>query len=157
MNLEERMKMIDNKLVADEIKRKKEKEEEERRTKECKDKIHSLRNRISDLLEFAWYAENNGISLSNSGWGGHEGYDTGMFFSNSWSHVVGIMDESHLGIRKGGAFGYIDFYTNGDEIYGYDTKNKRVVDPLLYDMEVFIRYFDELESNLYQYVENKCK
>lgn len=157
MDIKERMEMIDNKVKADKIKKEKEELRIKQRIKECKEIIYSLRDRIANLLEFAWYAIDNGISLSNSGFGGYEGYDTGMFFSNGWSHIVGIKDRDYLGISKGGAYGYIDFYTNGEDIYGYNCRENKKVDPLLDDMERFIEQFDKLESHLYQYVEDKCK
>lgn len=157
MTIDERMKMIDNKVKADKIKKETEEAENRRKIEECKNKINALQERISNLLEFAWYAEDNGISLANKGYGGHEGYDTGMFFSNGWSHLVGIMNRDYLGISKGGAYGYINFYTDGEEIYGYDCNKKERVEPLLKDMERFIREFDNLESGLYKYVESKCK
>ena len=157
MTVEERKKMIDNKLANDKRKEIEERERELAEAKKCKEEINKLSERISDLLEFAWYAIDNGISLSHSGWGGHEGYDTGMFMSNGWSHLVGIMDREHLGIRKGGACGHINFVTNGKDIYGYDTQNKEIVEPLTRDMQIFLEDFDELESSLYKYVENKCK
>ena len=156
MDIKERIKMIDNKIKNDAVKKKTEEARIKQRVEECKNTIYSLQNRIADLLEFAWYAIDNGINLNKKGWGGHEGYDTGMFFSNGWSHIVGIKDRKHLGITKGGACGYIDFYTDGVEIYGFDTHAKMKVEPLLYDMEYFIRRFDELESSLYQYVEKQC-
>ena len=157
MTVEERKKMIDNKLADDKRKEIEAREKELTEIKKCKEEISKLTERISDLLEFAWYAIDNGISLSQSGWGGHEGYDTGMFISNGWSHVVGIKNRDYLGITKGGACGYIDFYTNGKDTYGYDTYNKKMVEPLLHDMKRFLKNFNELESSLYAYVENKCK
>lgn len=157
MTINERMAMIDKKINDDKRKEIEVKERELAEIKRCKEEINKLSNRISDLLEFAWYAMDNGIKLNNSGWGGHEGYDTGMFISNDWSHLVGIKNREYLGISKGGAFGYIDFYTNGKDTYGYDTYNKKIVEPLLSDMEEFLSEFDELERTLYEYVEKQCK
>jgi hypothetical protein len=157
MTINERMAMIDRKLNDDKRKEIETKEHELVEIKRCKEEINKLSNRISDLLRFAWYAIDNGIKLNNSGYGGHEGYDTGMFISNGWSHLVGIKNREYLGISKGGAFGYIDFYTNGEDTYGYDICHKKRVEPLLNDMKLFLRRFDELESMLYEYVEKQCK
>ena len=157
MTLEERIAMVDAKIENDEKKRIAKDERYKREYEECLTKIKELTPRISDLLKFAWYAIDNGISLSTSGWGGNEGYDTGVLISNSWSHVVGIKNRDYLGITKGGAYGYIDFYTNGNETYGYDTEKGIKVSALLDDMKRFLNKFGELEESLYKYVEKKCE
>lgn len=157
MTVQDRMKMIDKKIENDNARELTEKLKKERETNECMEKIKALKDRIKDLLEVAWYAIDNGIKLDNHGFGGHEGYDTGLFFSNGWSHIVGIKDRQFLGITKGGACGNIDFYTDGQQVFGYDTKTKTTVDPLLNDMKYFLNRFDELETSLYKYIEDKCK
>lgn len=157
MTVEERMKAIDNKIEADRRKEIEKKEKLLKETREAKDAIHDLKDRISDVLNLAYYAIDRGISLQGKqSWGGHEGYDTGLFFSNGWSHLVGIKNREYLGITKGGACGHIDFYTNGDEIFGYDTRQKVRVDPLLGDMERFIKGFDKFESALFEFIDKQC-
>lgn len=156
MTLEERMAMIDTKLDNDEKKRIEEKEKEARESAEYRAKIQELESRISDLLKFAWYAIDNGISLSGSQFETRHSYEKGFFFSNGWSHLVGIKNRDYLGITKGGACGCIDFYTNGHDTYGYNTSQKEIVPPLLSDMKRFLDRFDELEESLYGYVERKC-
>ena len=159
MTAQDRMKMIDKKIENDNARELTEKLKKERETNECMEKIKALKDRIKDLLEVAWYAIDNGIRLDGGGHfsGGHEGYDTGLFFSNGWSHIVGIKNRQFLGITKGGACGNVDFYTDGIQIFGYDTIAKTSVDPLLNDMKYFLSRFDELETSLYKYIEDKCK
>ena len=158
MTTKERMAMIDKRE-----KNLEQKTEEEKRSKEleiaiAKTAINHLKPRIKAILEVANYAMSHGINLhGKETWGCIEGYHTGLFFSNGWSHLVGIMDSQHLGIRAGGAFGSIDFYTDGENTYGFDTYYNQVVSPKLEDMDRFLKEFDTFEAKLYEFIDNECK
>lgn len=162
MTTDELMMMIDKKVEDNfqkELAAKKKREDE---TKELKQKIHDLQPRIAKVILLGNYAEGNGIKLNNSGGCCREGYDTGYFYTNSWSHLVGfVKDESgeivKMGIAKGGACGDINFYTDGTDIYGYDTRTKTEVEPLFYDMKRFVEAFDDFETALFEYIEKRCK
>lgn len=156
MTVEERMKMIDQKIKRDEDEEMAKLEKYEVEYEEYIQKIKSLQGRIKDILKLANYAMDNGISLKY-----HDvlygNYSNGDFFSNFWSHRLGLKDDRHLGYTKGGACGNIDFYTNGDDIYGYDADEKKQVSPLLNDMKKFIKDFDKFEQAFYEYIDKQCK
>ena len=155
MDKNEMIKLIDNKVKSDKEKKEQKERQNEDMFNEYTIIINSLADRISKLLDVAWYAIDNGIKIRESS-GTTDSYERGVFFSNSWSHLVGIKDRKHLGITKGGACGNIDFYTDGKEIYGYDTSSKTKVKPLLNDMIRFVNRFDEFESMLYTHIEKEC-
>lgn len=156
MTVEERMKMIDQKVKKDEEEEFAKLQKYESEYEECIQKIKALRERITDLLKVANYAMDNGISLK---YGDvlYGNYDNGDFFSNFWSHRLGLMDNTHLGYRAGGACGDIDFYTNGDDIYGYHTTKKERVSPKMHHMKNFINCFDEFEKKFYEYIDKQCR
>lgn len=156
MTVEERMRMIDQKVKKDEEEEFVKLQKYESEYEECIRKIKALRERITDLLKVANYAMDNGISLKYRDVL-HGDYDNGDFFSNFWSHRLGLKDNEHLGYTKGGACGNIDFYTNGDDIYGYDTKKRERVSPLFDDMKRFINGFDKFEQKFYEYIDKQCK
>lgn len=165
MTTDELMAMIDRKVESDNEKKIAEQKRIERETEEYKQKIRDLRPRIVNAIKVGNYALSNGIDLMKSGFGGHEGYDTGLFFSNGWSHVVGFLncgtyDAPHtneMGIIKGGACGCIDFHTDGNDIYGYDTSRKMCVEPLLSDMKTFVNRFNDFENAFFEYIKKICK
>ena len=156
MTLAERKRMIDNKVVND---KKKAIVEEKRANDEFQKYLKAIQDltpRINELIELAWYAMDNGVELNKRGYCGGENYAMGCFVSNHWSHLVGIMNRDYLGIANGGACGYIDFYTNGTETYGFNTNSQTRVEPRLSDMKRFLNEFDELEKCLCEYIDKKC-
>lgn len=155
MTVEERMRMIDAKKKRDEEKELAELEKYEMEYEDCIKKIQGLRNRIADILKLANYAMDNEISLKYHD-ALHGNYDNGDFFSNYWSHRLGLKDKEHLGYTMGGACGNIDFYTDGIDTYGYDTSNKKRVSPKMEHMKSFLRGFDEFEKKFYEYIDKKC-
>lgn len=124
--------------------------------------IKALRPRIADLIELGNYAKDNGIKLEGHSWGGHEGYDTHQFCTNSWSHLVGFVLDKEitcLGIDNGGACGPIDFRTDGVDVWGENNKVScptRMI-PCLEDIEYFLRKFDEFEESFINYIKEQCK
>ena len=161
MTLAERMAMIDNKVEKEVAKAERERIERENKIAACIYSIKALKPRIDDLITLANYAKAKGIKFNISGWGGHEGYDTGMFYTNCWSHLVGFVDEKpqirHIGIYAGGACGSINFLTDGNDVIGYDTRTKTIVEPVLSHMEAFLKRFDIFESEFYAYIEKRCQ
>ncbi len=165
MITDELMAMIDRKVKSDKEEKIAEQKRIKRETEQCKQKIRILRPRIVDAIKVGNYALSNGINLMKSRFGGHEGYDTGLFFSNGWSHIVGFLNCSthnsphicEMGIIKGGACGCVDFHTDGDCIYGYSTDKEIRVEPLLNDMKRFIDRFDDFEKALFEYIKIICK
>lgn len=147
-------------------KREEEKEAKEkellRQSEECKIQIRALRSRIAELINVGNACLVNGIALTGSAWGGHEGYDTHQFITNCWSHLVGFVQSGksaifELGINAGGACGLYDFRTNGIEIYDIHEKTKEKVEPSLYHMKRFLERFDTFENEFYRYVDGLTK
>lgn len=160
MNINEMMSMIDKKVGNDKDKAKQKEIETKNRFDTALAKIKELKPRIDDLIKLANYAKDNGIDFNKRGWGGHEGYDTGMFYTNSWSHLVGFVNRNPitlLGIDAGGACGDVDFRTNGEDTFGLNRNTMVIVEPSLYHMENFIKKFDEFEREFYAYIEKVCK
>ena len=155
MTVEERMRMIDKKVKRDEEREMAELEKYEMEYEECINKIQELRERIADILQLANYAMDNGISLKY-GDALHGDYDNGDFFSNFWSHRLGLKDREYLGYTMGGACGDVNFYTNGIDSYGYDTNRKVRISPKLEHMKRFIKDFDNFENKFYEYVDKQC-
>lgn len=132
-------------------------------------------DRINDLIDVANVALKNGIDINHKGWGGHEGYDTGMFFTNSWSHLLGFVRKTPLykgvetitaiGIEAGGACGNTDLIIDTfGNVYGEsshrDYKTDKivhdVVEPPLKYLQRFHKEFNEFEKSFYDYIAKKC-
>ena len=160
MNVNEMMSMIDKKVGNDKDRARQKEIETKNRFDIALAKIKELKPRIDDLIKLANYAKGNGIDFNKRGWGGHEGYDTGMFCTNSWSHLVGFVNRNPiklLGIDAGGVCGDVDFRTNGEYTFGLNRNTMAIVEPSLYHMENFIKKFDEFEREFYAYIEKVCK
>lgn len=160
MNVNEMMSMIDKKVGNDKDRARQKEIETKNRFDTALAKIKELKPRIDDLIKLANYAKDNGIDFNKRGWGGHEGYNTGMFYTNSWSHLVGFVNRdliTLLGIDAGGACGDVDFRTNGGHTFGLNRNTMAIVEPSLYHMENFIKKFDEFEREFYAYIEKVCK
>lgn len=161
MDINNMMNMIDNKVANDKIKKQAEIDDINRRRIAAENTIRGLKPRIDNLIRLANYAKQNGIKFNKSGIGGHEGYDTGMFYTNGWSHLVGFVGNedviSTMGINAGGFCGKIDFRTNGNDIYGLVEGSHEIVEPLIGHMERFVNTFDTFESEFCKYIEKCCK
>lgn len=144
------MSRIDN--ITNFAKRKEEervKDETDRlnRIEEYKSKIRELKPRIDELIEVGNACKKHGISLTGSSWGGHEGYDTHQFFSNSWSHLVGFIGGrtiKEVGKIGGGA---CDWNLTTDGV------NINVSGNVEYVLKAFLDNFDEFETEFYNYVD----
>ena len=126
------------------------KEDTLNRIEEYKAHIKTLKPRIDELLKVGNACLVYGIELNGSSWGGHEGYDTHQFFSNSWSHLVGFISDgkdkpiTKVGKRGGGACNW-ELETNGIDIE-VSGNIERV-------LKYFIDEFDEFETEFYKYVD----
>ena len=119
-----------------------------------KEQIRALKPRIDELLEVGNACKKHGIALDDNSWGSHEGYDTHQFISNSWSHLVGFIDEgknvpfTKVGKVGGGACNW-NLTTDGVII---------IVDG---DVECvlkrFVEGFDIFEAEFYAYVDRTVK
>ena len=124
--------------------------------------IKKLEPRIDELLITAHACMENGIEINKYGKSWHHMYDEwerGTFVSNGISHKVGfILDKKiekiiAMGIINGGAYGYLDFYTDGHVIFSYDSDKNKREEPREYDMKRFLKEFDAFEKAFYEYVD----
>lgn len=116
---------------------------------EYKRSIRLLKPRIDELLKVGSACRKHGIKLTGQAWGGHEGYDTHQFMTNSWSHLLGFVyngkdDFNCLGIFGGGACNY-NLKTDGNFI--------EVEGNVLYILKRFVNEFNEFETEFYKYVD----
>ena len=123
--------------------------------------IQALKPRIDEIIEVGNACQTNNIPMSGQAWGGHEGYDTHQFYTNSWSHLVGFVGSSYwkkpitmLGIDGGGACGKYDFRTDGLDVYEEHEDTKEKVLPTIYHMKKFLEKFDEFEREFYAYIDS---
>ena len=122
--------------------------------------IQKLKPRIDEIIAVGNVCQENNIPMSGESWGGHQGYDTNQFYTNSWSHLVGFVGSSYwktpitmLGINGGGACGNYDFRTDGMDVYEEHEETKEKVIPTIYHMKKFLEKFDEFEREFYAYVD----
>ena len=121
----------------------------EKQIEEYKRNIRLLKPRIDELINVGNACRKYGIKLTGNTWGGHEGYDTHQFMTNSWSHLLGFVhngnnDFNCLGIFGGGACNY-NLKTDGNFI--------EVEGNVLYILKRFINEFNEFETEFYNYVD----
>lgn len=122
-----------------------------KRIEEYKTKIKELKPRIDELLAVGNACRENGIPLTGSSFGGHEGYDTHHFISNGWSHVTGFISEgpgkpfTRIGKVGGGACDW-NLKTDGNAIF--------VDGKIEYVLKMFLDEFDEFEAKFYEYVDD---
>lgn len=118
-------------------------------------RIRDLKPRIDELLATGNACLENGIELTGKAWGGHEGYDTHQFISNSWSHLTGFIQVRDQKTRKplpftkmgkmgGGACDY-NLTTDGTNI---DVSGDRI-----FVLKRFLEDFDTFETEFYKYVD----
>lgn len=171
MNVERMKVLIDQKFTNDQEAAAKKAAALADETESLKRVIRAYKSRIADLCSVANYArDHGGINFNKGGYGGYEGYDTGMFMSNSWSHLVGFLDNTPivwLGIMAGGACGDWNFMTDGDTIVDYcktiDYSSDpdglvRFVkqEPSLDHLRRFVTDFPKFEEEFYKYIEKVC-
>ena len=129
---------------------------------EYREQIHELKPRIDELIKVGNACLKHNIPLTGSAWGGHEGYDTHQFFTNSWSHLVGFVENrdksiTYLGINAGGACGVYDFRTDGTDTYDVHESTKEIVEPNVHHLKRFLAEFDTFEKEFYEYIDNITK
>ena len=119
------------------------------RIEDYKEKIIELKPRIDDLLEVGNACLEHKIPLTGQSFGGHEGYDTHQFISNSWSHLVGFIYENNKPFTKVGKIGggACDWNLTTDGVTVNVSGN--IEDVLKY----FLDDFDTFETEFYAYVD----
>ena len=155
---ENKMSRIDN-IVNFAQKREMEQTEKEiaklNRIEEYKERIRALKPRIDELLEVGNACMIHGISLEGQAWGGHEGYDTHQFISNSWSHLCGFIKEYNQAARKPMPFTKVGKIGGGACNYNLTTDGItiNVSGDVEYVLKKFLDDFDTFETEFYNYVD----
>ena len=145
-----RVDNIKNFANEKEMKERKRKEDSLKRIEKYKAHIKTLKPRIDELLEVGNACLEYGIPLTGSRWGGHEGYDTHQFISNSWSHLVGfVSDGKNKPFTKVGKIGGGACYWN----LTTDGVNIDVTGNVESVLRYFVEDFDEFEKEFYKYVD----
>ena len=144
-----------------------EEQKKQDKTQELIGKIKALKPRIDELIATGNACLESGIPMTGKAWGGHEGYDTHQFFTNSWSHLVGFVGRpgfqdfagiTMLGINAGGACGSYDFRTDGVRVFSVNERNPMdVKGPDIGYMQRFLDRFDAFESAFYAYVDKELE
>ena len=120
-----------------------------KRIEDYKAKIRKLKPRIDELLEVGNACLEHKIPLTGGSWGGHEGYDTHQFFSNSWSHLVGFIGNKNEPITQVGKI--------GGGACGWNLTTDGVTINVSGDIERVLKYFlddfDKFETEFYAYVD----
>lgn len=140
------------------------KKEEEKNNKEMiiaqqieeyKEKIKSFKSRIDELLVVGNACLEHGIPLDGKAWGGHEGYDTNQFITNSWSHLLGFVSVYDHNARKSLPFTKIGIMGGGACNYNLATDGEiiEVSGNVSYVLKKFVENFDEFEMEFYKYVD----
>ena len=124
-----------------------------------KTQIIALKPRIDELLEVGNACLKHNIPLTGQAWGGHEGYDTHQFITNSWSHLLGFVSEYDQQTRKPLPFTQLGIYGGGACNYHLTTDGVTVAArrDAAYVLKRFVKEFDEFESEFYKYVDNVTK
>ena len=133
-------------------------------------KIADLQPRIHKLIETANTCLENDIELNMCRKKDHwmfDEYKMGTFVSNSITHKVGFIQGNGIsygynpktkikmvGIVNGGAFGKLDFYTNGIDTFSVHEDTKECTKARNKDMIKFLKGFDKFEKEFYEYIDN---
>jgi hypothetical protein len=120
-----------------------------------KEQVRALKPRIDELLIVGNACLEHGIELDGRAWGGHEGYDTHQFFSNSWSHLTGFVREYDQTTRKISPLTKVGKLGGGacDWNLTTDGVNINVSGGVEYVLKYFLDEFDEFETEFYKYVD----
>lgn len=153
--------MIKNKAERD---RKAAMSEEEKKIEEWNNlynEVARLKERITEVLVLARECVNNNVKIpeDTGSYGKREaakkyGYDA-EFYAEGIRHHVGFTSSlEYLTINNGGACGPIDFYTNGDDIFGRHESTYDVVQAQASDMMKFLKEFPVFENAFYRWIES---
>lgn len=125
------------------------------RIEEYKERIRALKPRIDELLEVGNACVTHGIAIEGKAFGGHEGYDTHQFISNSWSHLVGFVREYNQTTRKPMPFTKVGKIGGGACDYNLITDGVTidVSGDVEYVLKKFLDNFDTFETEFYNYVD----
>jgi hypothetical protein len=120
-----------------------------------KEQIKALKPRIDELLMVGNACLEHGIKLEGKAWGGHEGYDTHQFISNSWSHLCGFISEYNQSARKHMPFTKVGKIGGGACNYNLTTDGVsiNVSGDVEYVLKKFLDDFDTFETEFYNYVD----
>lgn len=126
------------------------------RMEQYKQQIRSLKPRIAELLEVGNACLEHNIPLEGRRWGGHEGYDTHQFITNSWSHLLGFVWKYEKGTRRPQPFTKLGIMGGGACNFNLETDGETIDvsgGDILYVLKRFVDEFDRFEDEFYKYVD----
>ena len=128
---------------------------EKRRIEEYKAAIKALKPRIDELISVGRACQAHNIPLKGSAWGGHEGYDTHQFITNSWSHLLGFVETRDIDTRKPLPFSTLGIWGGGACHWNLETDGStiEVSGDEEYVLRKFVEGFDTFETEFYKYVD----
>ena len=142
---------------------------EQQRKQGLIDQIKAFGPRIKELIEVANACLENGVEINKQGKTDspyHDEWNNATFCTNCSTHKVGFVWQykdykfinriEAMGIDGGGANGEFYLRTNGDYLISrvgrsYEAKCNELDG---YQLETFVKTFDEFESAFYKYVDN---
>ena len=82
------------------------------------------------------------------------GYDAEFYAEGIYHHVGFEETLRYLKIDNGGFCGPIDFYTNGEDIFGQHEETGNIVQATAEDMRKFLKEFPVFEAAFYKWIES---
>lgn len=127
----------------------------QQKIEDYKAQIRALKPRIDELLEVGNACLEHNIPLTGEAWGGHQGYDTHQFITNSWSHLLGFVSEVDQNTRERLPFTKLGIYGGGACNYHLTTDGVTidVRQDIAFVLKKFVDNFDTFESEFYKYVD----
>ena len=127
----------------------------QQRIEAYKAQILTLKPRIDELIAVGNACLEHNIPLTGEAWGGHQGYDTHQFITNSWSHLLGFVEKYDPTTRKRLPFTQLGIYGGGACNYHLTTDGVTidVKQDAVYVLKRFVDEFDKFESEFYKYVD----
>ena len=128
--------------------------EEERAIEEWNNlynEVARLKERIREVLELAKECKRNNVQIPAAN---EYGYDAEFYAEGIYHHVGFEETLRYLKIDNGGFCGPIDFYTNGEDIFGQHEETGNIVQATAEDMRKFLKEFPVFEAAFYKWIES---
>ena len=121
--------------------------------------VARLKERITEVLELARECKRNNVQIPEDRFDKYEaakayGYNANFYAEGIRHHVGFAKDLKYLTINNGGFCGPIDFYTNGNDIWGQHESTGDVVQARGKDMQQFLKEFPVFEAAFYKWIES---
>ena len=114
--------------------------------------VARLKERIREVLELARECRRNNVQIPEDAIA--YGYNANFYAEGIRHHVGFAKVLKYLTINNGGFCGPIDFYTNGNDIWGQHESTGDVVQARAEDMRQFLKEFPAFEAAFYKWIES---